>query len=69
MAPYQLTEVPLPDDFEIGDLDRRQFHRFAVACGLSVPFGERPEVKLPSQLRRPDLPSVRPVTPVGVYDD
>jgi hypothetical protein len=53
VPPYILTEIPVPDDFDMGGIDQRHFHRFAIAYGLSVPFGERPEVKLPSQVRDP----------------
>ena len=69
IPPYRLTEVPVADDFDMGRLDPRHFHRFAVAYGLSVPFGERPEMKLPSQVHAPSPPPMRPTTPVGVYDD
>jgi hypothetical protein len=67
IPPYKLMDVPLPDDFDMGTVDRRYFHRFAIAYGLSVPFGERPELRLPSQVQRPEpLPHRQPVP---VYDD
>jgi hypothetical protein len=69
VPPYVLCDTPIPNDFDMGCLNRTHFHRFAIAYGLSLPFGERPEVKLPSAVQRPEPPPLRPVTPVGVYDD
>jgi hypothetical protein len=50
IPPYRLVDVPVPDDFDMGTVDQHQFHRFAIAYGLSVPFGERPELRLPSHV-------------------
>jgi hypothetical protein len=38
-------------------LGDRDFMRFAISYGLSIPFGEGPEVRLPSQFSAaPPLP-------------
>jgi hypothetical protein len=34
----------------MGGLQQAQYVRFAIAYGLSIPFGEGPEIRLPSQL-------------------
>ncbi len=47
---YQLTEVPKPSDLDMGALEPAAFRRFAIAYGLSVPYGEGPEIRLPSQI-------------------
>ena len=47
IPPYQLVEVPTPSDLALSGGDK--FSRFAVAYGLSVPFGEGPKFQLPSK--------------------
>ena len=66
---YELNDIPLPDDFDMGSIPLEHFHRFAIAYGLSVPFGERPEIRMRSESQPPEPPVVRPITPGGVYDD
>jgi hypothetical protein len=69
IPPYKLMDVPVPDDFDMGAVDPLEFHRFAIAYGLSVPFGERPELRLPNQVHGSGpLPRREPVV-AGVYDD
>ncbi len=48
IPPYQLRQIPTPDDLAINGLDRKDFNRFAIAYGLSIPKGEGPEINLPS---------------------
>ena len=48
VPPYELTEVPKPDDLDMNGLDDDGFRRLAIAYGLSVPYGEGPEIGLPS---------------------
>ena len=48
IPPYQLRQIPTPDDLAINGLDRRDFNRFAIAYELSIPRGEGPEINLPS---------------------
>jgi len=38
VPPYRLIDLPVPEDFDMGNLERRHFHRFAIAYGLSVPI-------------------------------
>jgi hypothetical protein len=58
--------VPKPSDLEMGKVDVADFRRFAIAYGLSVPFGEGPEIGLPSQFAEAERPRVR--QPRGVVD-
>ncbi len=48
IPPYQLRQIPTPDDLAINGLDQKDFNRFAIAYGLSIPKGEGPEINLPS---------------------
>lgn len=48
IPPYQLRQIPTPDDLAINGLDQKDFNRFAIAYGLSIPRGEGPEINLPS---------------------
>ncbi|HTL90157.1 MAG TPA: hypothetical protein VL134_12215 [Leptolyngbya sp.] len=47
---YQPGSLPIPKDLETNGIDQREFHRFAVAYGLSIPPGEQPDVRLPSEM-------------------
>ncbi|MGI0490305.1 hypothetical protein ACN4EG_00725 [Alkalinema pantanalense CENA528] len=49
---YAVRSLPLPKDLETNGINNDQFHRFAVAYGLSIPDGERPEVRLPSEMEQ-----------------
>src|SRR5690606_24408434 len=53
IPPYELTEVPKPTDLDLVGLSDSDFRRFAIAYGLSVPYGEGAEVSLPSQITAP----------------
>lgn len=66
IPPYELTEVPKPADLEMKGLDDNDFRRFAIAYGLSVPYGEGPEIGLPSQFPQAERPKVS--QPTGVVD-
>lgn len=66
IPPYALQNVPTPADLDLTDIG--DFTRHAIAYGLSVPFGEGPEIKLPSQIDDPPPPRQwRP--PFGDYMD
>lgn len=52
IPPYELTEVPKPRDLNMDRLEEADFRRFAIAYGLSVPYGEGPEIRLPSQFQK-----------------
>ncbi len=52
VPPFELIEVPAPADLFMGSVAPSEYHRFLVAYGLSVPFGEGPEIRLPSQFKR-----------------
>lgn len=51
IPPYILGEVRRPKDLEMNGISEKDFHRFAIAYGLSIPYGERPEqtIQLPSE--------------------
>lgn len=66
IPPYRLAEVPKPADLSMPQLDDRDFRRFAISYGLSIPFGEGPEVRLPSQFSDAERPRVW--GPPGVVD-
>ena len=67
IPPFQRAVVPKPINLKMGDAGDEAFHRFAVAYGLSVPFGEGPEVKLPSQFDDIPLPQ-RQKRPAHIVD-
>jgi hypothetical protein len=71
IPPYQVKEIPFPEgNFDMSGIERRYFHRFAVAYGLSIPEAEVPEVKLPSRFPIQTPPSFKPITPeIGRYPD
>ena len=66
IPPYDLREVPVPQDLRLNGLKGSAFRRFAVAYGLSVPLGEGPDISLPSQSRV--LPRLRPVKNPDIID-
>lgn len=49
IPPYKLIEVPKPSDLSMRGLPDAEFRRFAISYGLSIPFGEAPDVGLPSR--------------------
>ena len=57
---YEVRSLPAPKDLETNGIHSREFHRFAVAYGLSIPTGEQPEVRLPSEMEQ-----VKPAPPEG----
>jgi hypothetical protein len=54
--------VPSPKDLSLRDGD--DFTRFAISYGLSIPFGEGPQIRLPSQFTKAEGP--KPWTPPGL---
>jgi len=57
---YEVQSLPAPKDLETNGISNREFHRFAVAYGLSIPTGEQPEIRLPSEMEQ-----VKPAPPKG----
>jgi uncharacterized coiled-coil DUF342 family protein len=49
---YKVGSLPLPKDLETNGIEHHEFHRFAVAYGLSIPEGEQPEIRLPSVMEQ-----------------
>ncbi|MGO8249016.1 hypothetical protein [Rhizobium johnstonii] len=66
VPPYKLVEVPRPKDFIIPKGSADEFMRFAISYGLSFPFGEGPDIGLPSQFGEAE--KLRQWTPPGVVD-
>jgi hypothetical protein len=56
IPPYKMLKVPSPKDFTLNGFDGGDFTRFAISYGLSIPFGEGPEIRLPSQFAEPEKP-------------
>ncbi len=48
IPPLELAEVPSPPSLDLRSIVPKDYHRFLIAFGLSVPFGEGPEFRLPS---------------------
>ena len=69
IPPYRLTAVPKPKDLDMGPLRADEFRRFAIAYGLSIAFGEGPEIGLPSQFAdAPPKPIWKPANVVDYAD-
>jgi hypothetical protein len=66
IPPYKMLKVPGPKDFRISDFDGGDFTRFAISYGLSIPFGEGPEIGLPSQFAVAERP--KQWSPTGIVD-
>jgi hypothetical protein len=49
IPPYSLAAVPKPKDLEMRGIGDEAFGRFSIAYGLSIPYGEGPDIGLPSQ--------------------
>jgi regulator of replication initiation timing len=47
---YRVRSLPTPKDLETNGIRSHDFHRFAVAYGLSIPDGDQPEIRLPSEM-------------------
>lgn len=54
VPPYKMLKVQRPKDLVLSEAD--EFTRFAISYGLSIPFGEGPEFRLPSQFAAPEQP-------------
>ncbi len=68
VPPYHLVEVPVPKDLALNGLAADSFYRFAVAYGLSVPFGEGPEIRLPCDIRQIDPAEAKKVSVPNYLD-
>ena len=69
IPPYKLLQVPVPKDFSMVGADGNDFNRYAISYGLSVPFGEGPEVGLPSQFAIAEKPEPRQLAGIVDYAD
>jgi hypothetical protein len=50
IPPYQLKTLPFPKDLAAYSFSKQEFHRFAVAYGLSLPSYESAAVRLPKDV-------------------
>jgi len=66
IPPYELIEVPKPADLDMRQIPAEHFRRFAISYGLSIPLGEGPDVRLPSQV--PDAIKPQKARASGVVD-
>jgi len=69
IPPYELLEVPQPSDFRARDQKADKFTRFAISYGLSIPSGEGPEFRLPSQFDEEEKPLSKKRTNIVDYAD
>ncbi|MBE9011749.1 hypothetical protein IQ250_16210 [Pseudanabaenaceae cyanobacterium LEGE 13415] len=67
---YKLASLPTPKDLDTNGIDSQEFYRFAVAYGLSIPQGEQPDTRLPSEMEqaRPNLQKDSSANPSN-YDE
>lgn len=63
---YTLKKVPQPADLRMNGVRDGDYGRFAVAYGLSVPYGEGPDIGLPSEFPVQDPPT--PVKDPNIVD-
>ena len=64
----ELAKVPAPADLDLRSIAAEDYHRFLIAFGLSVPFGEGPEVRLPSRFDDVEIKKPR-ATGIPDYED
>lgn len=64
---FELREVKKPND--LIDRGAHEFRRYAIAYGLSIPFGQGPEVRLPSQIANDPGPRRRRLANIPDYLD
>lgn len=69
IPPYKLVEVLKPADLSMRGLPEADFGRFAISYGLSIPFGEGPDVGLPSQFCIAAEPNIQKIPGVVDYID
>ena len=65
----EIFQVPPPLDLDLGHVPPDEFHRFAIAYGLSFDFGEAPDVALPRQFEEQTRPEVVEPPVAGHYED
>jgi len=68
IPPFELTEAPPPVGIDFGKVPPAELTRFAVAYGLSIPYGEGIEIARPGELPAQRL-TVKGIFLAGDYDD
>jgi hypothetical protein len=56
---YIQKDIPTPKDLSMSGLNSKEFHRFAVAYGLSIPKGDCSDVRLPSEMVKAESQRLR----------
>jgi hypothetical protein len=69
IPPYKLVGIPKPSDLDMHGIPDDEFRRFAIAYGLSVPFGEGPEIRLPGHFKKAEPLPERKTTGIIDYGD
>ena len=68
IPPYELRETPYPPDFKLNGVARKDYHRFTIAYGFSVPYGEGPDTSLPSNINPVEIQKVKNATVPNYLD-
>ncbi|NET36000.1 MAG: hypothetical protein F6K19_28895 [Cyanothece sp. SIO1E1] len=66
---YQIKQIPVPRELLMNGINRCEFHRFAVAYGLSIPHWEGAIIRLPSQLEVDSPPTQPTIESATKYED
>ena len=66
IPPYRMVKVSAPSDLDMSQSVGKEFGRFAIAYGLSIPNGEGPEITLPSKIE-PKEPSYKDSSGITDY--
>jgi hypothetical protein len=69
IPPYKLVGIPKPSDLDMHGIPDEEFRRFAIAYGLSVPFGEGPEISLPRHFKKAEPLPPRRLKNIIDYSD
>jgi hypothetical protein len=66
---FTILPLPPPTDLDLGNVPEDEFHRFAIAYGLSFDFGETPDVELPKNFKEEPRAKISEPTVAGHYED
>ncbi len=68
IPPLDLREVPAPRNLDLLSISPQDYHRFLISLGLSVPFGQGPEFRLPSCFEDAEIKKP-PQSEIPAYED
>lgn len=66
---YTQKDIPSPKDLSMNGLEKREFHRFAIAYGLSIPEWDCPTIRLPSVMANAEPEETTPWSRPERYED